>query len=202
MKKLSEYECKVGVEVKGEHFERVRAALVELEACEVPLFRTQLEGGPESGPLFPIYGPTAERSERAVFYLLCDNAEPVAGLRRELSDKTRWLEEISDACLAAGIDGNLGIVDGVKGALLLAAEGSRLHPTSEWHEGIGDVLWYPVPVEEPPHCGSPLSDDWPFHADFDEETGAHLGMCKRYAGKTLMWQKLPPLAPQKGAPDV
>lgn len=62
------------------------------------------------------------------------------------------------------------------------------------------MLWYPVPVEEPPHCGSPLSDDWPFHADFDEETGAHLGMCKRYAGKTLMWQKLPPLAPQKEPP--
>ncbi len=81
-------------------------------------------------------------------------------------------------------------------------EAEELRPASEWHEDIGDVLWYPVPVEEPPYCGSPLDSDWPFDEDFSEETGAHLGLRKRYEGKTLMWQKLPPLAPQKGAPDV
>lgn len=28
-------------------------------------------------------------------------------------------------------------------------------PLSEWHEEIGDVLWWRFPIEEPPYCGSP-----------------------------------------------
>lgn len=26
---------------------------------------------------------------------------------------------------------------------------------SEWHEDIGDVLWWTSPVSEPPYCGTP-----------------------------------------------
>lgn len=29
-------------------------------------------------------------------------------------------------------------------------------PLSDWHEGIGDVLWWKFPIEEPPYVGSPL----------------------------------------------
>ncbi len=29
-------------------------------------------------------------------------------------------------------------------------------PLSEWHEDIGDVLWWRFPIEEPPYVGSPL----------------------------------------------
>lgn len=29
-------------------------------------------------------------------------------------------------------------------------------PLSEWHEEIGDVLWWKFPITEPPYCGSPL----------------------------------------------
>jgi hypothetical protein len=43
------------------------------------------------------------------------------------------------------------------------AEGQRhyeqLHPASEYREEMGTVLWWHLPVKEPPVVGSPL-DDW------------------------------------------
>jgi len=33
-------------------------------------------------------------------------------------------------------------------------------PADEWSEDDGDVLWWRLPVEEPPYVGSPLCDDW------------------------------------------
>ena len=26
----------------------------------------------------------------------------------------------------------------------------------DWHEGVGDVLWWRIPISEPPYVGSPL----------------------------------------------
>lgn len=53
-------------------------------------------------------------------------------------------------------------------AALRAAAGEllKLRPASEWHDDVGDVLWWVLPVEEPPYVGSPLSSGWPFE-DFD-----------------------------------
>lgn len=31
----------------------------------------------------------------------------------------------------------------------------------EWHEGIGPVLWWALPVAEPPFSGTPMDSDWP-----------------------------------------
>lgn len=33
-------------------------------------------------------------------------------------------------------------------------------PIEDWHEDIGDVLWWRFPVEEAPYCGTPLDSDW------------------------------------------
>jgi hypothetical protein len=33
----------------------------------------------------------------------------------------------------------------------------RARPLDEWHDDMGDVLWWKFPVTEPPYCGSPLS---------------------------------------------
>lgn len=38
---------------------------------------------------------------------------------------------------------------------------SRARPASEWHEGIGDALWWKFPVNEAPYSGSPLDTEWP-----------------------------------------
>jgi hypothetical protein len=32
----------------------------------------------------------------------------------------------------------------------------QAHRFEDWHEDIGDVLWWLVPVQEAPHCGSPI----------------------------------------------
>ncbi|WP_338709200.1 hypothetical protein [Paenibacillus amylolyticus] len=34
-------------------------------------------------------------------------------------------------------------------------------PIDEWHEDDGYVLWFQIPVWEPPYCGTPLDSDWP-----------------------------------------
>jgi len=31
---------------------------------------------------------------------------------------------------------------------------TELHPSSEWHEDIGTVLWWHLPVQEPPYVGA------------------------------------------------
>lgn len=38
-----------------------------------------------------------------------------------------------------------------------------LRPISEWCEELGDCLWWKVPIDEPPYCGSPLNDDFPWY---------------------------------------
>jgi hypothetical protein len=34
-------------------------------------------------------------------------------------------------------------------------------PIEEWHEDIGDCLWWSFPIEESPYCGSPLDENFP-----------------------------------------
>ena len=34
-------------------------------------------------------------------------------------------------------------------------------PLAEWHEDMGAVLWWLLPVDEPPYCGQPGDSDWP-----------------------------------------
>ncbi len=42
----------------------------------------------------------------------------------------------------------------------------KLHEASEWHDDLGDVLWWRIPIEEPPWVGSPLAGDWPDDDDY------------------------------------
>lgn len=51
----------------------------------------------------------------------------------------------------------------------------RFIPASEWHDDDGDVLWYRLPVAEPPYVGSPLDTNWddePFAILLNGETRA------------------------------
>lgn len=43
-------------------------------------------------------------------------------------------------------------------------------PYSEWHEDFGCVLWFCMPIDSPPHCGTPDACDWPY----PEEDVPHL----------------------------
>jgi hypothetical protein len=43
----------------------------------------------------------------------------------------------------------------------------KARPISEWHEDMGDVLWWIFPLCEAPYVGSPLDTDWPnYHTHF------------------------------------
>lgn len=37
----------------------------------------------------------------------------------------------------------------------------RPRPFCDWHEDHGDVLWWRIPISEPPHVGTPLDTAWP-----------------------------------------
>jgi hypothetical protein len=46
------------------------------------------------------------------------------------------------------------------------AEG-KARPGEEYHEDMGDMLWWRFPIDEPPYAGSPLNTDWPgYHTHF------------------------------------
>lgn len=34
-------------------------------------------------------------------------------------------------------------------------------PLEEWHEDLGNQLWWKFPIDEPPYCGHPRDTDWP-----------------------------------------
>jgi hypothetical protein len=44
-------------------------------------------------------------------------------------------------------------------------ERPTMRPREDWHEDFGDVFWWHLPIEEPPHFGCPLSSDWPENGD-------------------------------------
>lgn len=39
-----------------------------------------------------------------------------------------------------------------------------LRPKDEWHEDDGVVLWFRLPLAEPPYVGTPLCSDFPDYA--------------------------------------
>lgn len=40
-------------------------------------------------------------------------------------------------------------------------EANEPQPLENWHEDLGDCLWWSFPIEEPPHVGSPLDENFP-----------------------------------------
>ena len=48
-------------------------------------------------------------------------------------------------------------------------DAKRLRPLHEWHEDYGPVLWWWLPISQPPHIGTPDDDDWGWD-DGDEST--------------------------------
>lgn len=40
----------------------------------------------------------------------------------------------------------------------LLASITTLHPSEDYHEDYGNVLWWSAPIKEPPYCGTSLDD--------------------------------------------
>lgn len=60
---------------------------------------------------------------------------------------------------------------------------TTLRPFDEWHEDHGDVLWWLWPIDQPPYCGTPLDDDWPW------DDSGHVTYGDR--SFELLWSPLP-----------
>lgn len=39
-------------------------------------------------------------------------------------------------------------------------DANKLMPEKEWHEDDGNVIWWKLPIEEPPYVGTPLDSDF------------------------------------------
>lgn len=44
---------------------------------------------------------------------------------------------------------------------LAGLEGKKPRPLADWHEDIGDALWWRFPISEAPYVGTPSDSDWP-----------------------------------------
>lgn len=71
-------------------------------------------------------------------------------------------------CEAAGVSvsdaGRMAAADAVIAALAATEQlkaATTIRPRAEWHEEIGDVLWWRFPIEEAPYCGTPMHGDFP-----------------------------------------
>jgi hypothetical protein len=69
------------------------------------------------------------------------------------------------ACAAAGCGFCRSALDAELASLRARLEAAeRPRPRREWHEDFGPVLWWRLPVEEPPYAGTPLDDGFPEYA--------------------------------------
>jgi hypothetical protein len=101
----------------------------------------------------------------------------------------RLMTNLSPRALSLSQAHGPGPVDWERVAVILGAA-ERARPLAEWHEDIGDVLWWAFPVEEAPYVGSPL--------DLGHTVEAHTpaGMASRFMvggwpGYHTHWTPLP-----------
>lgn len=60
------------------------------------------------------------------------------------------------------------------GAAAELADRLKPKPFAAWHEDDQDVLWWKLPVMEPPYCGTPLDSSWPWGEEDQKEDQAAL----------------------------
>ena len=79
----------------------------------------------------------------------------------------RGAERAGRRCRELGIDTDRWCLRDAQPPQPAAARATIARPISEWHEEIGDCLWWRFPIDEPPYVGSQLDDDWPgYHTHF------------------------------------
>lgn len=70
------------------------------------------------------------------------------------------IAKCSCPCCGAHLEVEHGDDPGQVGVVGTEAQMVARH-ISDWHEDDGPVLWWKLPVCEPPWAGTPLDDDWP-----------------------------------------
>lgn len=100
--------------------------------------------------------------ERGLVMALRKAEHELASYRSEDSEKDRAMHRMRDEHHRALREAEeRGYARGLRDAL------PRARPLDEYHEDMGNVLWWTFPIEEPPYSGSPLDSDWPgYHTHF------------------------------------
>lgn len=76
------------------------------------------------------------------------------------------VRRIADFCMMTSPTMDMSDMRQVTAMALQLEEMLRLRPLGEWRgSSFGQVLWWRVPIREPPYVSSPLSSDWMLSCD-------------------------------------
>jgi hypothetical protein len=119
-----------------------------------------IDNRPNEGPAGDLLDEWKKEPAMNVFYMP-DQSQEIAHrdqpLTSDVTDRMlQWLDEdMEEEPVAYGAD---------HGAYDL-----NPRPLEEWHEDMGEKLWWCFPVSEPPYFGSPLWSNWPgYHTHFSD----------------------------------
>jgi len=81
---------------------------------------------------------------------------PVSGSGKYTCQDCEFMGEINEFNYSIGVKDR----DELMRLAKIGAKAEKLRPLEDWHEDDGDVLWWTLPICEPPYVGSPLDCDW------------------------------------------
>lgn len=118
----------------------------------------------------PTNGQTRTRAWKRLRKLLgIDPGTERRAILQAAADKIEWLrkkgQELKNLVemIAGQRDAALAERDALKAEVERFRSAARLRPFREWDDDFGNVLWFVVPVNEPPfHVGTPHDSDWTF----------------------------------------
>lgn len=110
-------------------------------------------------------------------------ADPAYALLKELEAKEAEIARLSKQ----------GVADEVSAVLEAYCRLVEPRPLSEYHEEMGDVLWWKFPLSEAPYCGSPL--DLGYSVEFEIRTNYNTETVSKsfggWPGYHTHWTPLP-----------
>lgn len=79
-----------------------------------------------------------------------------------LADAQRWLDSIATRTHPlAAVNAAIAVIEDAVSEILDLRAAATLRPLDEYHEDFGTVLWWRLPITEPPYVGSTLDIDFP-----------------------------------------
>jgi hypothetical protein len=86
--------------------------------------------------------------------------ETMEYMQAELDRRKQELKKMRDQMLS-NMDVSIKAISTQAERIRQFEEANVPEPIDDWHEDMGDCLWWKFPIEEPPYCGSPLDCNFP-----------------------------------------
>lgn len=83
-----------------------------------------------------------------------------------MSDRLRYVKRIINQQINRDViclrkDDAHWLLDEVERLRVTLEDADEPKPIDQWGEDYGDCLWWSLPIEEPPYCGTPLDSNFP-----------------------------------------